>query len=394
MIKLGVIFGSRAAEHDVSIISGLQILENADKSKYDAFPIYISRKGEWFIGEPLRDIKNLKNFDPNMKGLTRVCMPAIPGYNGLMSMEQGGGGLFGKKNASSKAAELDCAILAMHGMNGEDGTLQGLFELADVPYSSAGVTGSAVGMDKIVMKAVFESMGLPVLPGKYFYRSECEKDMERVLDEAETLGYPLFVKPANLGSSIGINRANDREGLKHALQVAMNFDRRILVEKGLDKPVEINCACLGRGADCLASVCEQPVSSDELLSFEDKYLSGGGKGMKSLDRKIPAPISEELTENIQRMTRDIFKMLECKGVVRIDYMIDRATDKVYVNEINTIPGSFAFYLYEPMGIPFRELIDRLVEGAYADHKEKHESSFAFDSEILNKVMGGSKIVKK
>ena len=392
MIKLGVVFGSRAAEHDVSIISGLQILENADKSKYDAFPIYISRKGEWFIGEPLREIKTYRNFDPNMKGITRVCMPAIPGYNGLMSMEQGGG-LF--KKGAGKAAQLDCAILAMHGMNGEDGTLQGLFELADIPYSSAGVTGSAVGMDKIVMKAVFESMGLPVLPGKYFYRTECEKDMERVLAEAETLGYPLFVKPANLGSSIGINRANDREGLEHALNVAMNFDRRILVEKGLDKPIEINCACLGRGADSLASVCEQPISSDELLSFEDKYLSGqGGKGMKSLDRKIPAPISAEMTENIQQMTRDIFRMLECKGVVRIDYMIDRTTNQVYVNEINTIPGSFAFYLYEPMGIPFRELIDRLVEGAFAEQKEKHESSFAFDSEILNKVMGGSKIVKK
>lgn len=394
MIKLGVIFGSRAAEHDVSIISGLQILENADKSKYDAFPVYISRRGEWFIGEPLRDIKTFRNFDPNMKGLTRVCMPAVPGYNGLMSMEPQGGGLFGKKNSAAKAAELDCAILAMHGMNGEDGTLQGLFELADVPYSSAGVTGSAVGMDKIVMKAVFESMGLPVLPGKYFYRSECGQDMERVLSEAETLGYPLFVKPANLGSSIGISRADDRAGLENALRVAMNFDRRILVEKGLDKPVEINCACLGRGADALASVCEQPVGSDELLSFEDKYLSGGGKGMKSLGRKIPAPISAEMTEEIQRMTRDIFRMLECKGVVRIDYMIDRATDKVYVNEINTIPGSFAFYLYEPMGIPFRELIDRLVEGAYAEQKEKHESSFAYDSEILNKVMGGSKIVKK
>jgi D-alanine-D-alanine ligase len=207
MVNLGVLFGSRTAEHDVSVISGLQILENADKSKYNAFPVYISRKGEWFIGEPLRDIKTYKDFDPGQKGLTKVFLPPVPGMKGLYRASSGG--LFG---GSGKVCDLDCAILAMHGMHGEDGTLQGLFELADIPYSSSGVTGSALGMDKIVMKGVFQSMGLPTLPGKYFYRSEWNKDPEKVLDEASQLGFPLFVKPANLGSSIGIGKAvNDHD---------------------------------------------------------------------------------------------------------------------------------------------------------------------------------------
>jgi len=384
MIKLGVIFGSRAAEHDVSIISGLQILENADKSKYDAFPIYISRKGEWFIGEPLRDIKNLKNFDPNMKGLTRVCMPAIPGYNGLMSMEQGTGGLFGKKNASSKVAELDCAILAMHGMNGEDGTLQGLFELADIPYSSAGVTGSAVGMDKIVMKAVFESMGLPVLPGKYFYRSECEKDMERVLSEAEKLGYPLFVKPANLGSSIGISRVNDRDALVEKIELALSFSRRILVERCIDPMREINCAVLGEPGDVITSLCEEPLNGKDILSFDDKYLSSdSSKGMSSAKRQIPADLTPEQEAQIRTYAERAFNALDFRGVCRVDFLIDVENgEQIYVNEPNTIPGSLSFYLFEPAGIGFSQLLDRMLKVALKAKRDQDSLTRVYTSNIL------------
>ncbi|MEA5060742.1 MAG: D-alanine--D-alanine ligase family protein [Candidatus Pelethousia sp.] len=388
MIELGVIFGSRAAEHDVSVISGLQILENADKSKYHAFPIYISRTGEWFIGEPLRDIKIYRNFDPNQKGLTRVFLPAEPGHNALYSF---GSGLFGK---TQKAAALDCVILAMHGMHGEDGTVQGLCELADIPYSSCGLVGSAVGMDKIVMKAVFQSMGLPVLPSIYCYRAQWQQDPDTVIARAEeTIGYPMFVKPANLGSSIGIGKATDRERFRHAMEVAASFDRRILIERAVEKPVEINCACMGFEGEVLPSLCEQPAGWDEFLSFEDKYTrGGGGKGMKSLARQVPAPISAEMTARIQNYTADIFRMLECKGVVRVDYILE--ADTVYVNEINTIPGSFAFYLYEPMGVPFSALVDKLVLYAQRALAQKRESSYAFSSDILNKAISGTKIIKK
>lgn len=387
MTDLAVIFGSRAAEHDVSIVSGLQLLENVDKTQYNAYPVYISREGEWFIGEPLRDIKSYKRFDPNIKGLTQVILPPTPGANGLYAAKHG---LSGKLQ---KACNMDCAILALHGMHGEDGTIQGLFELADIPYSSSSLVGSAVGMDKVVMKAVFKSMGLPVLDSVYCYRSEWRQSPDAVIARAEELGYPLYVKPANLGSSIGISRAVDRESLGRAMDIAVEYDRRILIEKGVDKPTEINCACLGFDGEALPSVCEQPGSWEEFLTFEDKYTRGSGKGMKSLTRQIPAPIPEEMTKRIQGYTADIFRMLECKGVVRIDYIIDNAAGQVYVNEINTIPGSFAFYLYEPMGMSYSQLIDKLAEYAFAAAKQKRQSRFAFDSEILTKVSGGFKTAK-
>ena len=387
MKKLGVIFGSRSAEHEISIISGLQILENADKSKYDAFPIYISKDGEWFVGEPLRDIKNYKTFDPSMKGITKVILPPVPGMNGLYALSQGG--LFKK---SAKVCELDCAILALHGMHGEDGCVQGLLELADIPYTSSGLVGSAVGMDKIVMKSVFYSMGIPVLDSIYCYRSEWKKNREGILDNAEKLGYPLYVKPANLGSSIGISKAVDRETLEHAVDVASAFDRRIIIEKGIEKPIEINCACIGFDGEVTPSVCEESIAWDEFLTFDDKYTRGG-KGMKGAARKIPAPISDELTDTIRDYTAKIFRMLECKGVVRVDYMIDPATEKIYVCEINTIPGSFAFYLFEPMGIKFKQLVDMLVEYAYAAYEQKKESTYAYSSDVINKSASGQRLPK-
>ncbi len=390
-LNLAVLFGSRAAEHDVSIVSGLQLLENVDRAKYNAFPVYLSRTGEWFVGDVLRDVSFFRNFNPEAKGLVRAYLPPLPGANGLYSIS--GTGLL--KKAGTKIVDIDCAILAFHGMHGEDGTVQGLFELCDIPYSSAGVTGSSVGMDKIIMKAVFNSMGLPVLASRHCYRSRWQTEPEAVLDEMEGLGYPLFVKPANLGSSIGISKADTREALRLALDVAANYDRRILVEKGVTNPLEINCAALGYGDECLASVCEQPVGWTEFLSFEDKYTrSSKSKGMQSLARQIPAPIGEDMTKRIQTMTTDIFRMLECKGVVRVDYLIDKNNDTIYVNEINTIPGSFAFYLFEPLGIPYTLLIDKLVSYAQAALADKKASNFAFDSELLQKVnLTGSKGAK-
>ncbi len=389
MIHLGIIFGSRSAEHDVSVITGLQALENADTKKYNAFPVYISRTGEWFVGEPLRSIETYRNFDPNQKGLTRVFFPAVPGMDGLYSLESG---LFKK---SAKVCDLDCALLALHGLHGEDGSVQGLFELANLPYTSCGLIGSAVGMDKIVMKEVFKSMGLNVLESVYCCRSEWGKDKDAVIKRAEKLSYPLIVKPANLGSSIGITKAKNREELISAIDVAAGYDRRILIERALTKPTEINCACVGYSGEATVSLCEQPLSwelfmnSDDLLDFNKKYLQKGGKGMESLSRRIPAPIGEALTEKVQNWTLQIFSILECKGVGRVDYMID-SEGNLYVNEINTIPGSLAFYLFEPMGLGFGQLVDKLVEYAYKALTQKNESTYAYSSDILNKSRKGTK----
>jgi len=277
-------------------------------------------------------------------------------------------------------------------MNGEDGTIQGLFEMCGVPYASAGVTASAVGMDKITMKHVFRGCNFPVLNDFAADRGVFTKDKNGVLDAIEqALVYPLFVKPANLGSSIGISKATDRKSLTFALEVAFKYDRRVLVEQAVTDLMEINCSCLGYGSDVEASVCEMPVSWEEFLSFDDKYMrggKGGGKGMESLNRKIPAPISDELTAEIQDLSRKIFTALDCKGVVRIDYLYDKAQEKLFIGEINTVPGSFAFYLWEPLGVSFSQLIDRLVDIAFRAQKDKEMNCFAFDSAILNKPGAG------
>ncbi len=376
--SLAVIFGGRTAEHDISVITAHQLMDNADKAKYDIHPVYISREGVWYTGEGLGDIKIYKSFDPKRKDVYPAHIPPVPGVG--LSV---GGGLF----KAQKSVPLDAAVIAMHGMHGEDGTVQGLLELADIPYTSASVLGSSVGMDKIMMKAAFRAANAPLLPDLHFLRSEWERDSAALAERVEAeLGYPVFVKPANLGSSIGIGRANSRESLFAAVEVAAKYDRRILVEKGVDNALEYNCACLGYGEEALASEVERPVSWQEFLSFDEKYMRGAkDSGMKSLERELPAKIPAELKEQIQSTTRLIFKELDCKGVVRVDYLFDPAEGKLFVNEINTIPGSFAFYLFEPAGLAFPSLIDRLVEYAIIAHEDKGRSSFAYDSMVLSKA---------
>ena len=387
MKNLAVFFGGRSVEHDVSIITGTQLIENADASKYNIMPVYISRSGQWYAGEKLRDSKFFVHPDLEQKGIDKVFLPPTAGSRSLLRETR-----FGLKSVF----DIDVAILAMHGMHGEDGTLQGLMELADIPYSSAGVTGSAAGMDKIVMKAAFQGLGFPVLDSVYFERGEYARDPEEICGRVEQkLGYPVIVKPANLGSSIGITKAKDAASLKEGIEVAIHYDRRILVEPAIDDLTEINCAVVGLGSDAKTSLCERPITAKEVLDFSEKYLhnQGGSKGMKSLDRELPAKISKEKQEEIERLALQIFKGLDMAGVVRIDFMIDNATDTLYANEVNTIPGSFAFYLYEPMGIKYSQLIDILVENALKRSKQKAASQFSFDSEILKKAGAGTKRVK-
>jgi D-alanine-D-alanine ligase len=384
--NLAVTFGGRTVEHDISIITANQLMHSADTNKYNVIPIYIDRDGKWYTGDKLMDVGYFKKFDPNAKGVTRVFLscaadPTLYEY--------------GKKQRP--LCTIDVAIPAMHGLHGEDGTIQGVFELSDIPYSSAGVVGSSVGMDKIVMKAAFKGFGFPVLDAVNFERDEFYADGDAILDRIEhKLGYPVVVKPANLGSSIGINIAKNRDALAFALDVAAKYDRRLLVEKAVVSIKEVNCSVMGTPADAKVSAIEEPVSSGALLGFEDKYLrsEGGSKGMKSLGRKIPADISEEMAAEVRRLSLELFKALDLKGVVRIDYIIDTAENKLYVNEVNTIPGSFAFYLWEPVGVSFSSLVDALVAIAERQMREKKKSEFAFDSTVLQKVASGMKIGAK
>ncbi len=395
MKNVGVVFGGVTCEHDVSVITGIQLIENINKNKYNVIPIYIHSDGEWYTGQELLDMTLYKNFEEKKSVLKKgVILPNKP----ELMIE--GTGIFGK----TSYVKLDVVIPAMHGMNGEDGTLQGLLELANIPYTSSGVLGASIGMDKIIMKNIFEANNIPVLPYTYFLRGEWEKDRDRIISKVEdTLEYPMFVKPSNLGSSIGISKVREREGLITAIEVAASYDERIIVEKAVENVVEVNCSAIGRADNVKVSVCERPINWAEFLTFEDKYLNGGknnklaSAGTKSLDvngsdlngmsrmsREVPANILDEQTADIRDYTKKAFKVLCAKGVVRVDFIIDKSDEKVYINEINTIPGSMAFYLWNFKGeLSYSELIDEIIKIAEEEHEEKLKNNYTYNSNIIN-----------
>ena len=399
-LNIAVIFGSRSCEHDVSIISALQLIEAAKTAGFTVIPVYISREGLWYTGEALTQIETFREFNPMGKGITRVNLDVSANAGDLWAWPPQRAGLFAKVPAP--IAHIDVAIPVLHGLHGEDGTVQGLLEMANIPYASSGVLGSAVGMDKIAMKQMLRGAGYPVLDYVWLTRDQLKADREAIVERIEReIKYPAFVKPAALGSSIGVSKATNREELDKALDLAASYDRRILVEVGINNPVEINCAALGYGEDVRTSVCEMPVPStgDKFLNFFEQYLRNVGtkgessRGMKSLSRVVPAPIGEELTERIQRMTKEIFRLLDCRGTVRIDFILDE-NDVLYVNEPNTIPGSLAFYLWQECGVSFGKLVEIMVEDALRAHADKNTNVFAFDSTILQKVAAGAKGSKR
>lgn len=387
-----MIFGGRSVEHDVSIVSAHQVMAVLGE-RHTVVPIYITREGRWLTSPGLNDLQVYKDERWSEVG-EEGFIPPSTGYQGLLVP---GGRLKG-----SRRIELDVVVPMIHGTYGEDGTLQGLLELADVPYTCSGVVGSAAGMDKAVMKAAFKEAGLPVVPHVMVDSGRLDVDPAPVLDEVERgIGYPAFVKPARLGSSVGIGKATDRQTLTDALEVAARYDRRILVERAMEGCVEVNCSVLGGpGFEPRPSVCEQPVAWEEFLTFDDKYIRGskggaetsGGKGeqgMASLDRRIPAPISEALTKQVQDNAVEAFRAVDAAGVARIDSFVKEDTGETWVMEINTVPGSLSFYLWEPTGVSFEELLDNLLEIALATHNLQKELMFTFDSGML-KGLGGTK----
>ena len=391
MYNIGVIYGSRTCEHDVSIISALQAAQALDTKNYNITYIYIGREGTWYTGEALADVKFYEHFDAAK--LTRV-LPA--GENGKLVLYH----LPEKKKlfggaAAERVAVLDVVMPVLHGLNGEDGTLQGMLELFDVPYTSAGVMGSAVGMDKITMKLLFKGCGFPVVEGVWFDRGRWSRERDGVMDECEDkLGFPLIVKPANLGSSIGINIAHDRNQLEDAIETAAAYDHRILVEKAVSPLREVNCSVLGYGDHVETSELEMPVTQEEFLTFPGKYLRNakGAGGMASQVRLIPAPISEQAAQTVRDLAVRAFRAMDLKGVVRIDFILDE-DENVFINEANTIPGSLAFYLWEPKGVSFSALLDGMVECAFSAWADRKASVFSHDSTLLANIVHGSKGAK-
>lgn len=387
-INVGVFFGGRSVEHEISIISALQVIHSIDRNKYNVVPIYITKRGQFYTGDALEDIQNYKDMD---RLLSRSKQMVITNHDGEKVMTEYPASMFRK----GRLGTLDVALPVVHGTNVEDGTLQGYLEMLDIPYAGCNVLSSALGMDKIAMRMVLKEAGLPVLDYVWFYSKRWFSDPVGIYREIELqLAYPLIVKPANSGSSVGITTADNREELEDALDLASRFSNRIIVEHKVVDLREINCSVLGDYEKAVPSVCEEPVSSEKILSYKDKYMNEGGKGMGGAARQLPAKISAEQTALIQELAVKTFHVLDCSGVSRIDFLIDTASDQVYVNEINTIPGSLSFYLWEATGKSFTELTEDLIQLALKRTRERDNLVFSYDTNILAmKGKGGAKGVK-
>ncbi len=377
-IKVAVIFGGRSVEHEVSIVTAMQIFASIDREKYDVIPVYINKSGRWFAGERLEKVENFKNLKLGTKAPEYVFQASTKTGGSLAPA--GAAGYFSGK------IRPDIYFPAIHGTFGEDGTLQGLFEMAGVPYTGCGVAASAIGMDKIIQKAIFKNAGVPVVNYLGFLKSEWENGRGEILKNIESrLGFPVYVKPANSGSSVGIGKADNVSELGKAIDVAVNFDGRIVIEEGKENIVEINCSVLGN-EDLKVSVCEQPIKHRDVLTYEDKYLKGGKtKGMAGLSRLVPAPINEALTAQIQSASLAAFKSIGASGLARVDFMARPESGEFWITEINTLPGSLAFYLWEKSGLDFPELLDKLIELGFERHKNRKALMFSYDSELISKT---------
>lgn len=389
--NVALIFGGCTPEHEVSIVTAYQVYLALEENHH-VVPIYVTKNGEWLTGDALRDLSRFTDgLLPHPSDFDKITVEFYPEPKFVITSNH----WIGRNVHKRTELPVDVVFPAIHGMHGEDGTLQGLLELLNLPYVGAGVVGSAVGMDKIMMKAILNENTLPVLPYLYWTQHDWKTRQDELLEDVwKTLSYPLFVKPAMSGSSIGVSYVKDQTELRAAAEVAGQYSRRTLVEKAVDKPLEINCAVMG-GHEPTASVCEQPVSQTNFLSFEDKYLhqETENSGMAGADRKIPAPISEELTSHIQRLAVRTFQILDCAGVARIDFLVD-AEHNVYVNEINTIPGSYSYYLWTHQDIGFPKLVSELIDLAFKAHTEKNALTYTYTTNLLTQAGASLAKLKK
>ena len=386
--RVAMMFGGKTVEHEVSVISGIQALKAMDTEKYEVIPVYMTKENDMYIGSDIGDIKAYRDIPALLKKSQRVIMVNDGGRVQLVQFPP-------KKFGGMRPVDIDIAFPVVHGTNVEDGALQGYLKTVGIPFVGPDVTASAISMDKAVTKAVLKEAGVPVLDANIYTMADYE-DPEGIADDIEkTIGYPVIIKPVNLGSSVGIGIAKSRDELIDAIDDAFRYAARIMAEHAISKLREINCAVLGDENGAEASECEEPLTSGEILSYEDKYVSGGGKkggakgrggskgaGMANLSRKIPADLSPEKRAEIRELAVKSFKALGCNGVSRIDFMIDEEEDKLYFNEINPIPGSLSFYLWEPVGVPYRELLDRMIQLALKRTRIEESLTFTFDTNIL------------
>lgn len=388
-IKIAVLFGGKSTEHEISIISAIQAIGNINRDKYEVIPVYMTKNNEFYIGENIGKISSYTDIPKLLRESTRVIF--VNNGNGADIIRYPF-----KTFHKGLVSSIDIAFPIVHGTNVEDGNLQGYLHTLGIPYVGCDVISSAVGMDKYVMKTILKDNDIPVLDCVLVFSNDYDKNPDELVEKIEnSTPYPVIVKPINLGSSVGISKASNRSELLESLETAFLFSQKILVEKAVQNLKEINCSVLGDYEFAESSECEEPVNSDDILSFEDKYIGGGkdggSKGMATLKRKIPADITQEQREYIRGLAVKAFRVLGCSGVSRIDFMMDEVSGEIWLNEINTIPGSLSFYLWEPVGMKYTNLLDRMIELALKREREQSNLTYSFESNVLAGVnLGGAK----
>ena len=392
-IRVGVLYGGKTTEHEVSIITAVQSMNNLNKEKYDVVPIYFTKDNDIYTGNALMDMDVYKD----MSLLKRYCSNVVMYSKDGVLILQNKKGIFKRT-----IREVDIVVPCVHGYNMEDGNIEGMLEVLGIPYTGSDIYGCTVGQDKVFQKQILEAEKLPVPKYTWFYDNEYFSSEEKILDNIKKIGYPVIVKPARQGSSIGIEVAKSEEEVKIAIEEAIKYDDKILVEEIIPNMIELNCSVLGSNSYMETSVIEQVMGNDEILSFKDKYLASsskkgaikvaGSKGMASTNRIIPANISEKLTKEIEETSKKAFRALGASGVVRIDYLYNKKSNKYYVNELNSIPGSLSFYLWTPLNKEYDELLDDMINIAVKRFKNKLKKTSKFESNILSNF-NGSKGVK-
>lgn len=380
-LRLGVIFGGESVEHEVSIISAVQAMKALDAEKYEIIPIYIAKDREWYTGRLLKEIDIYKDMYNLKKYAKNVVL-----YNKKNEFF-----LQNKRGFKTIVDQVDLILPIVHGTNVEDGTLQGYLELIGIPYVGSNVFAAAVGQDKVFQKQILETEKLPIADYTWFFDNDYIENSDKIKSNIKKLRYPVIVKPARLGSSIGISKVNCEEEIDAAIETAIQYDTKVVVESVVENLVEVNASVIGNYEFQEVSELEEVMGTDEFLSYKDKYLGGTkgktSKGMAATNRVIPARIEDNLTNEIKELSKKVFRVLNASGVVRIDYLIDKRSKKVYVNEINTIPGSLSFYLWEKTNKDYTKLLDEIISIAIKNYKKRMNKIYSFESNILENCGG-------
>lgn len=377
MKTIGVFFGSRSPEHDVSILTGQLIISGLKKCGYNVIPIYIDKKGKWYSDARLA---SMKFFTQNPTDLEKK----LSAFN--IDFNKSSGRIVKQSGFLKGNAVLDIAFPAFHGQNGEDGTFQGLCEILNVPYVGCDVTSSALTMDKILTKMIYKANNIPTVDFVYFNLNEWRVNKKNVIQQIKSLGWPVIIKPARLGSSIGISKAKNQKELEFAVEVALHYDEKVIVEKAVEDLMDVTCCLIGND-DPTPSLLQESVFESAFFSYEDKYLKGGGAqtGNATQSIIIPARLNSKTTKEIQDAAVKVYQILGCSGIARVDFLYDKKIKKWFANEVNTLPGTLYHHLWKKSGVPFEELLKKLIGFAEEKYQKKKQITYTFNSNILTQA---------